>query len=98
MWSGGQNRSWGDRDRRARLRPVSPGRQRDAYDRDHERGTASDADNSAAFQVRSNLATIREGIIETAAADAGETRAFETLGRLTRGTLHELANPLVALL
>ena len=48
--------------------------------------------------MRSNLAAIREGIIETAPVDAGETRAFETLGRLTRGTLHELANPLVALL
>ena len=48
--------------------------------------------------MRSNLAAIREGIIETAPVDAGETRAFETLGRLTRGSLHELANPLVALL
>ena len=30
--------------------------------------------------------------------DADDTRALVTLGRLTRGALHELANPLVALL
>jgi len=48
--------------------------------------------------VRSNLASIREGIIETAAVDTGESQALETLGRLTRGALHELSNPLVALL
>ena len=30
--------------------------------------------------------------------DADETRALATLGRLTRGALHEISNPLVALL
>jgi signal transduction histidine kinase len=41
---------------------------------------------------------MREGIIETAPHDADETRTLVTLGRLTRGALHELSNPLVALL
>lgn len=31
-------------------------------------------------------------------ADAEDTRSLATLGRLTRGALHELSNPLVALL
>jgi signal transduction histidine kinase len=41
---------------------------------------------------------MRVGIIETVTYDAEETRALVTLGRLTRGALHELSNPLVALL
>jgi len=38
------------------------------------------------------------GIIEPVPHDAGETRMLATLGRLTRGALHEISNPLVALL
>jgi signal transduction histidine kinase len=38
------------------------------------------------------------GIIETVPQDAAEIRSLVTLGRLTRGAMHELANPLVALL
>ena len=41
---------------------------------------------------------VRVGIIEPVPYDADDTRALVTLGRLTRGALHELANPLVALL
>jgi C4-dicarboxylate-specific signal transduction histidine kinase len=41
---------------------------------------------------------MRVGIIEPVRDDADETRALATLGRLTRGALHELSNPLVALL
>jgi signal transduction histidine kinase len=41
---------------------------------------------------------IREGIIERVSHDIDETRSLETLGRLTRGALHEISNPLVALL
>ena len=41
---------------------------------------------------------MREGIIETVPYDDDETRTLVTLGRLTRGALHELSNPLVALL
>lgn len=37
------------------------------------------------------------GIIETVQIDAREMRALQTLGRLTRGALHEISNPLVAL-
>ena len=48
--------------------------------------------------MRSNLASIREGIIEPAPVGPDERRALETLGRLTRGALHELSNPLVGLL
>lgn len=73
-------------------------RLRDAYDRDHERGTASAANGSAAFRIRSNRAPIREGIIEPAPVGTNEGRALETVGRLTRGALHELSNPLVGLL
>lgn len=36
-------------------------------------------------------------IIETVQIDAREMRALQTLGRLTRGALHEISNPLVAL-
>ncbi|NUT56687.1 MAG: hypothetical protein HOQ03_11995, partial [Thermoleophilia bacterium] len=39
-----------------------------------------------------------EGIIEPQPYVTDETRALVTLGRLTRGVLHELSNPLVALL
>jgi signal transduction histidine kinase len=38
------------------------------------------------------------GIIERVGDIDGETRALATLGRLTRGALHELSNPLVAML
>ena len=41
---------------------------------------------------------MRAGIIETMSSGTDETRALATLGRLTRGALHELSNPLVALL
>jgi len=41
---------------------------------------------------------MREGIIEPAPHDADEVLALATLGRLTRGALHELSNPLLALL
>jgi signal transduction histidine kinase len=41
---------------------------------------------------------MRVGIIEPVAYGTGDTRALATLGRLTRGALHELSNPLVALL
>lgn len=41
---------------------------------------------------------MRVGIIEPVSDDTDETRALATLGRLTRGVLHELSNPLVALL
>ena len=43
-------------------------------------------------------APMRARIIETMTYDTKETCALATLGRLTRGALHELANPLVALL
>lgn len=38
------------------------------------------------------------GIIERVSNDIEESRSLETLGRLTRGALHEISNPLVALL
>ena len=41
---------------------------------------------------------MRDRIIKTVSYDADQTRALATLGRLTRGALHELSNPLVALL
>jgi len=41
---------------------------------------------------------MRVRIIETVTYDAEEFRSLATLGRLTRGALHELSNPLVALL
>ncbi len=41
---------------------------------------------------------MRVGIIEPVSEHADETRALATLGRLTRGALHELSNPLVAML
>ena len=41
---------------------------------------------------------MRDGIIETVPHPTDDARALATLGRLTRGALHELANPLVALL
>jgi signal transduction histidine kinase len=41
---------------------------------------------------------MRVGIIETMSNGTDETPALATLGRLTRGALHELSNPLVALL
>ena len=41
---------------------------------------------------------MRVGIIEPVSNVTDETRALATLGRLTRGALHELSNPLVALL
>ena len=41
---------------------------------------------------------MRVGIIEPVSEHAEETRALATLGRLTRGVLHELSNPLVAML
>jgi len=41
---------------------------------------------------------MRVGIIEPVSYDTGDIRALATLGRLTRGALHELSNPLVALL
>ena len=41
---------------------------------------------------------MRVRIIETVTYDAEELRLLATLGRLTRGALHELSNPLVALL
>ncbi|MDX6437562.1 MAG: hypothetical protein QOF45_145 [Gaiellaceae bacterium] len=37
------------------------------------------------------------GIIERVATDAPDARALQTLGLLTRGALHEISNPLVAL-
>jgi two-component system, OmpR family, heavy metal sensor histidine kinase CusS len=48
--------------------------------------------------MRGNRAPIREGIIEPASVGTNEARALETVGRLTRGALHELSNPLVGLL
>jgi signal transduction histidine kinase len=39
----------------------------------------------------------RVEIIETVQFDARELRALQTLGLLTRGALHEISNPLVAL-
>ena len=48
--------------------------------------------------MQSNLASIREGIIEPASVSTDQARALETLGRLTRGAIHELSNPLVGLL
>jgi len=41
---------------------------------------------------------MRVRIIETVTYDAEELHSLATLGRLTRGALHELSNPLVALL
>ena len=41
---------------------------------------------------------MRVRIIETVTYDTEELRSLATLGRLTRGALHELSNPLVALL
>ena len=41
---------------------------------------------------------MRVGIIEPVSYDTDDLRALATLGRLTRGALHELSNPLVALL
>jgi signal transduction histidine kinase len=38
------------------------------------------------------------GIIERVANDAADARALQTLGLLTRGALHQIANPLVGLL
>ena len=38
------------------------------------------------------------GIIERVSHDIEESRSLETLGRLTRGALHQISNPLVALL
>ena len=38
------------------------------------------------------------GIIERVSHETEESRSLETLGRLTRGALHQIANPLVALL
>jgi signal transduction histidine kinase len=40
---------------------------------------------------------IRVGIIEPVAPDAPDARSLQTLGLLTRGALHEISNPLVAL-
>jgi signal transduction histidine kinase len=37
------------------------------------------------------------GIIERVPADAREARVLQTLGLLTRGALHQISNPLVAL-
>src|SRR5688572_5372452 len=37
------------------------------------------------------------GIIEAMTFDNAEARGLEVLGRLTRGALHEIANPLLAL-
>jgi signal transduction histidine kinase len=37
-------------------------------------------------------------MIETVSDHTEKTRAYETLGRLTRGALHEISNPLVAML
>lgn len=51
----------------------------------------------AALDARSDWATIRVEIIETVQFDAREMRALQTLGLLTRGALHEISNPLVAL-
>lgn len=41
---------------------------------------------------------MRVGIIEPVPYGDDEVRALATLGRLTRGALHEISNPLVALL
>ena len=41
---------------------------------------------------------VRVEIIETVSEPADDSRTFATLGRLTRGALHEISNPLVALL
>ena len=41
---------------------------------------------------------MRVGIIEPVSYGDDEIRALATLGRLTRGALHEISNPLVALL
>ena len=46
---------------------------------------------------RIGRATVRVKIIETVQFDAREMRGLQTLGRLTRGALHEISNPLVAL-
>ena len=59
-------------------------------------GNTCGANWSAAF-LTINCPT-REGIIEPVQHDTEETRTLVTLGRLTRGALHELSNPLVALL
>ena len=48
--------------------------------------------------MQSNLASIGEGIIEPASVRTDQARALETLGRLTRGAIHEFSNPLVGLL
>lgn len=45
----------------------------------------------------SDWAAVRVEIIETVQFDAREMRGLQTLGRLTRGALHEISNPLVAL-
>ena len=52
----------------------------------------------AAFTNCAHRTTMRVGIIEPVSNVTDETRALATLGRLTRGALHELSNPLVALL
>ena len=46
---------------------------------------------------RIGRATVRVEIIETVQFDAREMLGLQTLGRLTRGALHEISNPLVAL-
>ena len=43
------------------------------------------------------IGSIRRGMIEAVSDHADEIRAYVTLGRLTRGALHEISNPLVAL-
>jgi signal transduction histidine kinase len=52
---------------------------------------------AAAFDVRIGSRTSRGEIIEPVESDAVERRTLQTLGLLTRGALHEMANPLVAL-
>lgn len=51
----------------------------------------------AGREVAADAAHRTPGIIELMTFDNGELRELEVLGRLTRGLLHELANPLVAL-
>jgi signal transduction histidine kinase len=47
--------------------------------------------------VHDSCTPIRVGIIVRMTTDAGEACLLQTLGLLTRGALHEISNPLVAL-
>ena len=53
---------------------------------------------NAALTTQPDRRSIRLEIIDPAPHDASEARTLRTLGLLTRGALHEIANPLVALI